>query len=101
MLIGVHFKNISALNPDTSLPLSQAIFLSLSLFYLSASTALCGINYATAFRRRRCCVLSSSFCTHNLPDKNNFRQPRFINVSLAVRHFLKITRSKTGPYLTA
>jgi hypothetical protein len=35
MLIGVHFKNISALTPDTSLPLSQAIFLS-----LSAATAL-------------------------------------------------------------
>jgi hypothetical protein len=31
MLISVHFKNISALTPDTSLPLSQAIFLSLSL----------------------------------------------------------------------
>jgi hypothetical protein len=30
------------------------------------------------------CVLSSSFCTHNLPDYNNFRQPRFIKVSLGV-----------------
>jgi hypothetical protein len=34
MLVSVHFKNISALTPDTSLPLSQAICLSLSLLLL-------------------------------------------------------------------
>jgi hypothetical protein len=56
MLIKVHFKNIPALTPDT--PLSLKLSFSLSL---SAATALCGINYATAFRRRRCCVLSSSY----------------------------------------